>query len=205
VAISPDGKLALVTRAGDHKVSVLSIDGTKVEYTKRDIISGLRPSNVEISSQGTIAVVSNNGISGDGDTDTVSVIDMQLKPIRLVDTFAVGMTPEGIKLSPDGTLCAVVVHNGSNYAPSSPFYADYGKLLLYRVEGTKLTKAAEAHIGHWSQGAVISADNRTILVGNMMESNVMVFGWDGTTLTSAGDLKMKGGSAALRTADKPRG
>src|SRR5439155_1551381 len=42
-AISPDGKLALVTRDGDDRISVLSIDGTKVEYTKRDISAGLRP------------------------------------------------------------------------------------------------------------------------------------------------------------------
>src|SRR5205807_2292041 len=33
VAIAPDGKTALVTRDNDHKISVLSIDGTKVEYT----------------------------------------------------------------------------------------------------------------------------------------------------------------------------
>src|SRR5881628_3059432 len=40
-AISPDGKLALVTRDGDDRISVLSIDGTKVEYTKRDISAGI--------------------------------------------------------------------------------------------------------------------------------------------------------------------
>jgi hypothetical protein len=43
VAITPDGKTALVTRDGDNKISVLSIDGTKVEYTKRDMSAGLRP------------------------------------------------------------------------------------------------------------------------------------------------------------------
>src|SRR5262249_17821258 len=40
VAITPDGKMALVTRDGDSKISVLSIDGTKVEHTKRDISAG---------------------------------------------------------------------------------------------------------------------------------------------------------------------
>src|SRR5262249_45384980 len=43
VAITPDGKTALVTRDGDNKISVLSIDGNKVEHTKRDISAGLRP------------------------------------------------------------------------------------------------------------------------------------------------------------------
>ena len=34
-AFAPDGKTALVTRDGDHKISILSVDGTKVEDTKR--------------------------------------------------------------------------------------------------------------------------------------------------------------------------
>ncbi len=49
VAIAPDGKSALVTRDGDHFVSVLSVDGTKVEYTKRDISAGLRPYGLDIA------------------------------------------------------------------------------------------------------------------------------------------------------------
>jgi DNA-binding beta-propeller fold protein YncE len=203
-AITPDGKLALVTRDGDHKVSILAIDGTKVEYTKRDFNAGLRPYGVDISALGTIAVVANIGISGDGDVDTVSVVDLQLKPPRVVDTFAVGLSPEGIKLSPDGKWCAVVLGNASNQPPGSPIGTDFGLLKLYGVDGTRLTKVAEAHIGHSPQGIVFSADSGTILVGNMRENNVLVFHWDGTTLTAAGDLKMKGGSAALRTADKPR-
>src|SRR5262249_28740761 len=43
VAITPDGKTALVTRDGDNKISVLSIDGNKVEHTKRDISAGPPP------------------------------------------------------------------------------------------------------------------------------------------------------------------
>jgi DNA-binding beta-propeller fold protein YncE len=53
VAFSPDGKTALVTRDGDHKISVLSIDGSKVEYAKRDIHAGLRPYPLDITRAGT--------------------------------------------------------------------------------------------------------------------------------------------------------
>ena len=51
-----------------------------------------------------MAVVANIGRGG-GDNDTVSVIDLQARPPRVVETFTVGQTPEGIKLSPDGKLC----------------------------------------------------------------------------------------------------
>jgi DNA-binding beta-propeller fold protein YncE len=201
VAIAPDGKSALVSRDGDDRISVLSIDGTKVEYTKRDLNAGLRPYGLDIASTGGVAVVANIGRGG-GDNDTVSVIDLQARPPRVVDTFTVGQTPEGIKLSPDGKLCGVVVMNGSNKAKDSPFFSDAGKLLLYRVDGTKLTRLAEAPIGHWSQGVAFSPDNRTILVGNMVEKDVQVFSWDGSALRETGRIKVGGGSAALRVADR---
>jgi len=200
-AITPDGKMALVSRDGDERISVLSIEGTKVEHTKRDISAGLRPYGIDVSSKGDIAVVANIG-RGQGDADTVSLIDLRATPPRVVDTVSVGQTPEGIKLSPDGSLAAVIVMNGSNKAKESPFFNDNGKLVLLRVSGTTLSKVAEAPIGHWSQGAAFSPDGRTILVGNMVEKEVWVFEWDGSTLKQTAKLKLNGGSAAIRTADK---
>ena len=202
VAIAPDGKMALVSRDGDDRVSVLSIDGTKVEYTKRDIYAGLRPYGLDIASTGTIAAVANIG-RGQGDSDTVSLIDLQAKPPRVVDTISVGQTPEGLKISPDGSIVAVVVMNGSNKAKESPFFNDAGKVVLLRVIGSSLHRVAEAPIGHWSQGVAFSADGSTILVGNMVEKDVHVFEFGGASLTDTGTrIKVNGGSAALRTADK---
>jgi hypothetical protein len=94
--------------------------------------------------------------------------------------------------------------NGSNKSKESPFYNDAGKLVLYRVDGTRLVPLAAAWIGHWSQGAAFSKDGRTILVGNMVERNVQVLRWDGSSLTDRGErIRVNGGSAALRTADTP--
>jgi DNA-binding beta-propeller fold protein YncE len=203
VAIAPDGKLALATRDGDDRISVLSIDGTRVEYTKRDLSAGLRPYGIDITSDGRVAVVANIGRGG-GDSDTVSVIDLEARPPRVVDTVTVGQTPEGLKISPDGTLLAVVVMNGSNKAESSPFFNDHGKLVVFRIAGTSLRKLAEAPLGHWSQGALFTPDNRTLLVCNMVERDLQVFKLDGTRLRAAGSVKVHGGPAAVRLADKPR-
>jgi DNA-binding beta-propeller fold protein YncE len=203
VMFAPDGRTALVTRDNDHFISVLAIDGTKVEYTKRDLSAGMRPYGLDISKDGTIAAVANIGRGG-GDTDTVSLIDMKANPVRVVETIPVGQTPEGIKLSPDGKFLAVVVMNGSNKAKDSPFFNDAGKLLLYRVDGMRLIGLAAAWIGHWSQGIAFSPDNKVILVGNMVEREVQVLRWDDVSLKDLGErIKVNGGSAALRTADKP--
>ena len=202
VMFAPDGRTALVTRDNDHFISVLSIEGTKVEYTKRDLSAGMRPYGLDISKDGTFAAVANIGRGG-GDTDTVSLIDMKANPVRVVETIPVGQTPEGIKLSPDGKFLAVVVMNGSNKAKDSPFFNDAGKVLLYRVDGMRLIGLAAAWIGHWSQGIAFSPDNRVILVGNMVEREVQVLRWDDVSLKDMGErIKVNGGSAALRTADK---
>jgi len=202
VAIALDGKLALVTRDGDDRISVLSIDGTKVEYTKRDISAGLRPYGIDIASSGAFAAVANIGRGG-GDADTVSIIDLKAKPPRVVSTLTVGQTPEGIKVSPDGSLVAAVVMNGSNKPKDSPFFNDSGKLVLLRVTGTDLSRASEAPIGHWSQGAAFSPDGKHVFVGNMVEKDIQVLALDGTTLKDTGPrIGVKGGPAAIRFADK---
>ena len=204
VAIAPDGKSALVSRNNDNKVSVLSIDGTKVEYTKRDMVPGLRPIVMEIAPNGAFAVVGHLAGGATGDTDAVTLMDLTAKPPRVVDTVgSLGSTAEGVKISPDSSVVAVVVHNGSNRAKDSPFYNDAGKLLIVRVTGRTLTRIAEAPIGQWSQGAAWSPDGKTILVGNMVSKDFWVFSWDGTTLKDTGQrVKVNGGTAAIRTAEK---
>jgi DNA-binding beta-propeller fold protein YncE len=202
VAITPDGKTALVTRDGDSKISVLAIEGTKVTYEKRDLNAGLRPYGLDICDPGNIAVVANIGI-GQGDEDTISVIDLQAKPPRVIDTITVGQTPEGIACSPDGSRVAVVAMSGSNKAPSSPFYRKNGRVVLFAVDGKKLSKAAEADIGNWSQGVAFSPDGRTLLVQNMVQKDIQVFEMGVFGLRDTGQRSQrKGGPAGIRTAPK---
>ena len=204
VAIAPDGKTALVSRRDDHKVSVLAIDGSKVEYTKRDVTPGVRPIVLDIASNGAYAVVGSLAGSTSGDNDSISLIDLTAKPPRVVDTIGVlGSTAEGLKIAPDSSVVAVVVHNGSNRAKDSPFYNAAGKLVVVRVTGKTFARVAEAPIGRWSQGAIFTPDSKRILVGNMIEKDYWVLEWDGTTLKDTGQrVKMNGGPAAIRTAEK---
>jgi DNA-binding beta-propeller fold protein YncE len=204
VAFTPDGKTALVSRSNDNKVSVLSIDGTKVEYTKRDMVPGLRPIVMDVASTGAFAIVGHLAGGATGDSDAVTLMDLTARPPRVVDTVGVlGSTAEGLRIAPDGSVVAVVVHNGSNRPKESPFFNPGGKLVIVRVTGKTLTRVAEAPIGHWSQGVAWAPDGRTLLVGNMVEKDYWVFAWDGSALKDTGQrVKMSGGPAAIRTADK---
>jgi DNA-binding beta-propeller fold protein YncE len=197
---SRDGATALVTRDGDSRISILSVDGAKVEYTKRDLYSALRPYQIDTTGNGDVAVVGNVGMGG-GDADSISLIDMRAKPIRVATTISVGQTPEGLKMSPDGAYVAVNVVNGSTKPKSSPFFNDYGLLKIYRIAGTDLVPVTEAKIGHWCQGIVWSKDSKTVLVQCMVENEIAAFAFDGKTLTKSAPIAMKVSPAGIRTAE----
>ena len=201
VIFAPDGKTAWVTRDGDNKISVLTVDGSKVEPLKRDLSAGIRPYQLDISLRGDVAAVGNVG-AGSGDADTVSLIDLKANPPRIVETITVGQTPEGLKMSPDGKYIAVTVMNGSNKPKTSPFFNDNGLVVVLAVEGAKLTKVTEAKVGHWCQGAAWSKDSKTLIVQCMIEQELQAFAFDGKELKPAGAIKIKGGPAGIATAQR---
>jgi DNA-binding beta-propeller fold protein YncE len=199
VAFTPDGKVALVSRDGDHRISVLSIDGAKVEDTKRFMVAGFRPYSIAISPKGNVAVLTNQG-GGQGDSDMISVIDLKQNPPRVVDTIAVEQIPEGATMSPDGAFVAVTMQNGSNKPAAHPNYNKSSILSVYRIDGTKLTLAAKGEFGPWGQGVVWSKDGKTLLAQSMADKSIDVFSFTGDTLKKTGSIKVGGGPAGLRTA-----
>ena len=204
VAITPDGRHALVTRDGDHLINVLAIEGDTVRRLDRSFSAGTRPYGLVIAPDGRWAAVANLGRNF-GDEDTASVIDLTGPPERwrVVHTATVGQSPEGIQVSPDGRMLAIVLVNGSNRPEGWPFRGP-GLVRTFRVENLRLVPAGEARIGSWSQGTAFSADGRTLIVGNMVERNIQVFAVapDGALREAGPPLAVPGGSAALRTAER---
>ena len=201
LVLLPDGKTALLSRYADHQVSVLRIDGTNVSVDKRPITTGLAPYTMDITPDGRWAAVSNMG-RGDGDVDSVSLIDLSREPFRVVQTLDVGRSPEGLRFSPDGTVLAVGAQNGTTKVPGSPFYNAAGRLILLALRDGRLRQVAEAQIGGWNQGIAFSRDGRTLLVQDMLQRSIGVFGWDGATLAAKGRLDVGSGPAAIMTSWK---
>ena len=201
---TPDGRRALVTRNVDHKVSVLEVDGQMVRYSGIDISANMGPYSLDISPDGHYAVVANIGNGPTGGVDTVSVIDLQLEPPRLVNAITVGIIPEGLGLSPDGNYLAVPVMNGSNLPADAPWFHDNGWLKIYRMDGAELTLVDEIETGRWCQGVVWSDDSSRLAVQCAADLALELFEFDGETLRVAGVIEVAGAPTGIRTAQGAR-
>jgi DNA-binding beta-propeller fold protein YncE len=186
-----DDKNALLTRGGDNMVNILHIDGSNVTLDPRPITTGLAPYTMDINAAHTLAAVSNMG-RGDGDEDSVSLIDLKSKPYRVVGTFGVLSGPEPMKFSPDGRFLAIGSENGSTKPADNPFHSDHGLLGLYAVEGQTLRKITQAPTGAWIEAVAFARDGKTVLVQGMQDRKIEVFRWDGKTLTRGKSLAVDG-------------
>jgi DNA-binding beta-propeller fold protein YncE len=194
------GTRALVTRDGDHRISVLAIEGDTIRLLPHALAAGLRPYAIDTTGQRRFAVTGNIG-GGGIDADTISLIDLEPDQPRVVDTVMVGLTPEGLKMSPDGRFVAVNVNNGSNLAHAAPTFSDHGELQVWRIQAGRLRRVTSARIGGWGQGVAWSSDGRTILVQTMLDRGIAAFGFDGKTLRAGKRLEMPAGPVAIATVE----
>jgi DNA-binding beta-propeller fold protein YncE len=195
-----NGRRALVTRDGDHRISVLAIEGDTMRALPRALAPGLRPYAIDTAGPRRFAVAGNIG-GGGTDTDTIALIDLGLAEPRVVDVATVGLTPEGLKMSPDGRFVAVNVNNGSNNARRSPTWSDHGVLQVWRIDEGRLRLVTSARIGGWGQGVAWSKDGRTILVQTMVDRGLTAFAFDGRTLRPGARLTLPTGPAAIATVE----
>jgi len=157
VALTPDGRRALVANQGSNDVSV--VDTQTMKQIAR-IKVGKVPATLRITSDGATAWVSNNA------DNTIQPIDItRLKAGKAV---AVGRSPQELAISPDGTTVYVVNQNDNAVMP---------------VDARTGRTGAPMATGAKPLGIALSADGRTAYVGNQGSNDVSVIDLaSGTTL-----------------------
>src|ERR1700736_604783 len=204
VAITPDGKRALVVKSGANRVGLLDIDGQKVSYAQvdgknYDMATGLTPLNVQITPDGKLAIVNNIGGGQDGQVDTVGIIDLEANPPRLIDQVVVGDGPEGLAMSPTGGYAASLIVNGTGGAPKTAFYRhEKSYVALLKIDGKTVRKVAQTNVGGLAEGIAFSPDGQYLYVGNFVEGNIDILRRDGDTLTKVGSFPLPGHPASMR-------
>ncbi len=200
VAITPDGKRALAVKRPAHKIALLEIDGQKVTYNNYDMSVGVQPYNVQITPNGKLALIANHGPGPDGHVDTVSVIDLEAKPPRVIDHVVVGDAPEGLVISPTGEIAVAVLIKGSGSTPLDAWFRNRnGSLAVLDIEGKKVTKLDEVEVRGLPEGAVFSPDGRYLYIGNFTDSDISILKVEGKKVINTGKLlKLPGHPASMR-------
>jgi DNA-binding beta-propeller fold protein YncE len=196
MAVSPDGSTGVVTRNGDAKVELMKLGGDNI--TSSAVLDvAPRPYAVSVTPDGKAAVVASLGDpKGNG---ILTVIDLAGGG-KIAGTVDIGHENlEGMMMSSDGKWIAGVAHGGSTRPKDAPQYKANGMVVMYRLDGNKLTKVSEAPIGGWSQGVSFSRDGSSLVVGNMNQKNMQVFKNDnGKLAATCQTFDTVGGSAAVR-------
>jgi DNA-binding beta-propeller fold protein YncE len=201
VRFTPDGQRALAAKFPNHKIALLDVAGEKVTYNKLDLAAGLWPYNVDVTPDGKIALTADNGNSGasDGQIDTVSVIDLEASPPRVIDKVVVGDGPEGLAISPNGKMAVAVLLRGSNSSKSAYFYNRNGSVVALKIDGKKVTRTNEVVVRGLPEGAVFSADSRYLYIGNYIDQDISILRVEGDQLVDTGkSVQLPGQPAAMR-------
>ncbi len=199
VTFTPDGKHALAAKFNAHKVALLDVNGDKVTYNKLDLPTGQWPYNVAVAPSGKIALSADNGNNGssDGSVDTVSVIDLEAMPPRIIDRVVVGDGPEGLAISPKGDVAVAVILAGSNMK-NSYFYHRNGTVTVLHLDGKKVTPVGEVEVGGLPEGAAFTPDGKYLLVGNYLDQDISILKVDGSKITDTGKrFKLSGHPASV--------
>jgi DNA-binding beta-propeller fold protein YncE len=203
VVFTPDGKHALATKNASNKVALLDVTDGKVTYTKRDLLTGLYPYNIEVSPNGQFAITADNGDGGtsDGNVDTVSVIDLTAQPPRVIDHVTVPDSPEGLAISPQSNLAVAVDAYGSNKSHQAFFYHKDGLVTVLRVQGKKVTKLKDIKVGGLPEAACFTPDGKYLLVGNYLDQDFSILKVNGSDVVDTGKrFKVPGHPGSARMA-----
>lgn len=185
VAFTPDGRHALVTREGNHRIGVLEVNGRQVTLAKRELFAGVRPYALDISTDGAYAAVANAG-GGLGDIDTVSLIDLRWPGFRVVDTVSVGQTPEGIAFVPGRHALGVTIVGGSNKPAASPFHG-LGEYREFDIRDGRLVPGAAQTGGRWLQGLAYSADGLHVVIQDALGRALMLYRLENGGIVDTGE------------------
>ena len=191
VAITPDGKRALAVKNTTNKIGVLSINGRKVVYhDDLDMPVGQFPYNIDITPDGTMAIVANTGNGGrsDGHADALAIIDLSSgKPPRVSGYVTAGDAPEAFAISPSGKIAVALLLGGDVLLPPEHWaHSQQGSIAIYEIDGLNLIAGDVIEVGGLPEGVAFSPNGEFMYVSSFVGKEVRVYRVEGTRVRDTG-------------------
>ena len=157
VAITPDERRALIVKNSSNKIGVLSINDAHVTYdASYDMPVGQFPYNIDVSPDGSYAVVAHTGNNGyaDGHADSLVVIRLDSGPRPFVENyFTAGDTPEGFAISPRGDIAIASLLGGDSILPTGHWaHKTPGQIVVFKTNNGNLQKIQKISITGLPEG-----------------------------------------------------
>jgi DNA-binding beta-propeller fold protein YncE len=131
--------------------------------------------------------------------DTVSVVDLEATPPRIVDRVVVGDGPEGLAISPTGNVAATAILRGGNSAKTAYFYNPAGTVTILKIDGKQVMHVKDIEVGSLPEPVCFTPDGRYLYVGNYLDQDFSILKVEGTEVTATGKrFKVPGHPASAR-------
>jgi DNA-binding beta-propeller fold protein YncE len=201
VAIHPNGKLALVSaQAKSYLLVLTNQNGTWAKTGRRISVYG-QPYRVIITPDGALALTAGSGFGNGPDSDAVSVVDLEAKPMRTIDYIPIGASPESIEISPNGRVLAVTVINGSNLPLENPNRTGHGNLEIFLRKDKSFVKKQSLPVGAIPEGVAFTSNGRYIVVQCHPIKQLWIFEVKGDKVRDTGEtIKVPGMPSSIRAA-----
>jgi DNA-binding beta-propeller fold protein YncE len=160
LAITPDGRLAIVANslnsvpdgAGwkfvpDNKLYVIDLTTSPPSHIST-VEVGKQPSGLDINRAGNLALVTNRA------DNSISVLSIRGKDVKLVDTVPMGEQVAAVAFTPDGKRALAVKFPGH-------------KVALLEVDGQKVTyKKYDMNVGLWPYNIGVTPNGKLAISAN---------------------------------------
>jgi DNA-binding beta-propeller fold protein YncE len=199
VAIHPNGKLALVSaQAKSYLVVLTNQNGIWAKTGRRISVYG-QPYRVIITPDGALALTAGSGFGNGPDSDAVSVVDLEAKPMRTIDYIPIGTSPESIEISPNGRVLAATVINGSNLPLANPNRTGHGNLEIFLRKDKSFVKKQSLPVGAIPEGVAFTSNGRYIVVQCHPIKQLWIFEVKGDKVRDTGEtIKVPGMPSSIR-------
>jgi DNA-binding beta-propeller fold protein YncE len=197
IAISPDGTYALASLNQDSSLLVIDIADGSITVQEPKIKVGKGPYVVDITSDGKLGVVANTMDA------TISILDVSRRPFQIIDEIFVGVLPEGVDISPDGSWMAVNCMQYTMTKPEDSMRQEFAQLVLLKRRGKQFKIVERSQIDRIPQAAVFSPDGQYLVVAGFEHQRLRMYRVTENGVKDTGiQIPTPGQPCTLRIADR---